>query len=153
MKRWKTPLMAACGALVAFLFDPVSGRRRRAQLGQRIPAFFRRRGRQVGRLGRHVSSDAYGAKQRLAHARPEEKEGALNDPALAQKVETEIFRDPDVPKGKINVQAHDGVVELRGEVPRPEVIDELVERTRKIPEVRDVENLLHVAGTPAPMHQ
>jgi hypothetical protein len=153
MKRMKTPLVAAGGALAAFLLDPVSGRRRRAQLGQRVPAFFRRRGRQLGRVGSHVASDAYGAKQKLAHARPGEKEGALNDPALARKVESELFRDADVPKGDINVQAHDGIVELRGEVPRPELIDELVERTRRIPEVRDVENLLHVAGTPAPMHQ
>ena len=152
MKRLKTPLVAAGGALVAFLFDPISGRRRRAQIGQRVPAFFRQRGRRLGQVGRHVSSDAYGAKQRIAH-RPEEKAGGLNDPTLAAKVETEIFRDPDVPKGDINVQAHDGVVELRGEVPSPELIDELVERTRRIPEVRDVENLLHVAGTPAPTHR
>jgi osmotically-inducible protein OsmY len=153
MKRWKTPLVAAGGALVAFLFDPISGRRRRAELGQRLPAFFRRGGRQVGRVAGQVSSEAYGARQRLAHARPDEKEGALNDPALARKVETEIFRDPDVPKGDVNVQAHDGIVELRGQVPRPELIDELVKRTRQIPEVRDVENLLHVQGTPAPMHE
>jgi len=152
MKRLKTPLAAMGGALLAFLFDPISGRRRRAQIGQRVPAFFRRRGREAGRLGRHVASDAYGAKQRVAHARPREKEGALNDPALAAKVQTELFRNPDVPKGDINVQAHDGVVELRGEVSRPELIDDLVERVRSIPEVRDVENLLHVAGTPAPTH-
>jgi osmotically-inducible protein OsmY len=68
-------------------------------------------------------------------------------------VETEIFRDPDVPKGQINVQVNDGVVELRGEVPRPEMIEELVERTRKVPEVRGVENLLHLPGTPAPTHE
>lgn len=153
MKRWKTPLVAAGGALIALLFDPVSGRRRRAQLRQRVPAFVRRRGRELGQVGQHVASDAYGAKQRLVHSRPQEKEGALNDPALASKVESEIFRDPDVPKGDIVVQAHDGIVELRGEVPQQELIDELVERTRRIPEVRDVENLLHVAGTPAPMHQ
>ena len=153
MKRWKTPLVAAFGALVAYLFDPVSGRRRRAELGQRVPAFFRRRGRQARWLGRHVASDAYGVAQRAAHARPHEQEGAMNDPALARKVETELFRDPDVPKGDIDVQAHDGIVELRGQVSRPELIDELVERTRRIPEVRDVENLLHVAGTSAPMHQ
>ena len=149
MKRWQTPLAAAGGALGAFLFDPVSGRRRRAQIGQRVPAFFRRRGHEVGRFGRHVAADAYGVKQSVVHAGAKEKEGAFNDPALAAKVKTELFRDPDVPKGDINVQAHDGVVELRGEVPRPELIDELVERTRKIPEVRDVENLLHVAGATA----
>jgi osmotically-inducible protein OsmY len=150
MKRW---IWAVGGALSAFFFDPVSGRRRRAELGMRVPAFFRRRGRQAGRLGRRVSADAYGLRQRVAHVRQEPKEGALNDPALARKVETEIFRDPDVPKGNINVQAHDGVVELRGEVPRPELIDELVERTRQIPEVVEVENLLHLPGMPAPMHQ
>jgi osmotically-inducible protein OsmY len=149
MKRW---IWVLGGALAAFFFDPVSGRRRRAELGMRVPAFFRRRGRQAGRLGRRVSADAYGLKQRVAHVRQEPKEGALNDPALARKVETEIFRDPEVPKGNINVQAHDGVVELRGEVPSLELIDGLVERTRRIPEVREVENLLHQPGTPAPMH-
>ena len=152
MKRWIAPLAAVGGALSAFFFDPVSGRRRRAELGMRVPRFFRRRRRQVARLGRRVSSDAYGLRQRMAHSRRGPTEGRLNDPALARKVETEIFRDPHVPKGNINIQAHDGVVELRGEVPTPELIDELVERTRRIPEVRDVENLLHPPGMPAPTH-
>jgi len=149
MKRI-APLAALGGALAGFFFDPVSGRRRRAQVGQRVPAFFRRRGREFGRLGRRVGSDVYGVKQRATHLRQEPKPGMLNDPALARKVETEIFRSPDVPKGQINVQARDGIVELRGEVPRAELIEELVARTRSIPEVREVENLLHLPGTPAP---
>jgi osmotically-inducible protein OsmY len=153
MKRWKTPLAAAGGALVAFLFDPVSGRRRRAQLGQRVPAFFGRRGRQLSRVAGHVSSDAYGAKQRLVHGQREEKEGALNDPALARKVETEIFRDPDVPKGRIDVNAENGVVILRGEVENDTLIRDLEAKTRSVQGVRDVENLLHTPGTEAPMHQ
>jgi len=149
MKRI-APLAALGGALAGFFFDPVSGRRRRAQVGQRVPAFFRRRGREFGRLGRRVGSDVYGVKQRATHLRQEPKPGMLNDPARARKVETEIFRSPDVPKGQINVQARDGIVELRGEVPRAELIEELVARTRSIPEVREVENLLHLPGTPAP---
>jgi osmotically-inducible protein OsmY len=153
MKRLIAPLAAAGGVLAAFFLDPVSGRRRRAQLAQRVPGFFRHRSRDAARLGRRVSADAYGIKQRVTHLRQEPKHGLLNDPALARKVETEIFRDPDVPKGTINVQAHDGVVELRGEVPRPELIDQLVDRARRIPEVQDVENLLHLPGTPAPTHQ
>jgi osmotically-inducible protein OsmY len=153
MKRWIAPLAAVGGALAAFFLDPISGRRRRAQLAMRVPAFFRRRAREAGRFGRHVFADAHGLKQRVGRGGQQPKEGALNDPALARKVETELFRDPHVPKGIINVQAHDGVVELRGEVPQPELIDELVERTRQIPEVVDVENLLHVPGTPAPTHQ
>ena len=150
MKRWIAPLTAAGGALAGFFFDPTSGRRRRAMLAQRVPGFFRRRGREFGRVGRRIGADAYGVKQKATHLREQPKPGLLNDPALARKVETEIFRAPDVPKGQINVQAHDGVVELRGEVPRPELIEELVERARSVPEVREVENLLHLPGTPAP---
>ena len=150
MKWWSAPLAAAGGALAGFFLDPVSGRRRRAQLAQRVPAFFRRRGRGLGRLGRRVGSDAYGLKQRATHLRPRPKSELLNDPALARKVETEIFRSPDVPKGRINVQAHEGVVELRGEVDAPELIDELVERARSVPEVREVANLLHLPGAQAP---
>lgn len=151
MKRWIAPLAAAAGALAGFFFDPVSGRSRRAQLAQRVPAFFRRRGRGLGRLGRRVRSDVYGLKQKATHLRQQPKPD-MNDPTLAQKVETVIFRDPKVPKGQINVEAHDGVVELRGEVARPELIEELVERARSVPEVREVENLLHLPGTPAPNH-
>ena len=58
-----------------------------------------------------------------------------------------------MPKGQINVNAQEGVVQLRGEVPTAAMIDDLVERTRKVQGVRDVENLLHTGQTPPPMHQ
>ena len=45
------------------------------------------------------------------------------------------------------------MVVLRGQVERPELIDALVEKTRGIQGVKGVENLLHVTGTEAPMHQ
>ena len=76
-----------------------------------------------------------------------------DDATLAHKVETVLFRDSDVPKGGININAQDGIVQLRGEVPDVGMIDDLVERTRSVQGVRDVENLLHLPGTPAPMHQ
>jgi osmotically-inducible protein OsmY len=46
-----------------------------------------------------------------------------------------------------------GVVQLRGQVQRPDLVDTLVERTRKVQGVVDVENLLHLPGTEAPMHE
>ena len=46
-----------------------------------------------------------------------------------------------------------GVVQLRGEVESQELIDDLVARARSVQGVVRVENLLHVPGTPAPMHQ
>jgi osmotically-inducible protein OsmY len=51
------------------------------------------------------------------------------------------------------VNAQHGIVQLRGEVDSPELIDDLVQKVRSIQGVREVENLLHLAGTPAPMHQ
>jgi osmotically-inducible protein OsmY len=68
-----------------------------------------------------------------------------DDAILVDKVRSEIFRDVDVPTGKININAEEGKVVLRGEVDEPELIDQLVERARKVHGVEDVENLLHVA--------
>lgn len=74
----------------------------------------------------------------------------LNDVAITRKVETELFRDPDVPKGQIDVNTAGGVVWLRGEAKTPEMINDLERRARDIAEVHGVENLLHLPNTPAP---
>ena len=74
----------------------------------------------------------------------------LDDGGLARKVETVIFRDDSVPKGKIDVNAADGVVWLRGEAKTPEMIKMLEQQAAGIPEVKKVENLLHLPKTPAP---
>jgi hypothetical protein len=74
----------------------------------------------------------------------------MDDVTLARKVETELFRDAGSPKGKVNINAVDGVVELRGQVKRPADIRKLEAKARKIPEVRDVRNLLHLPKTPSP---
>ena len=58
----------------------------------------------------------------------------LDDVALARKVETIIFRDDSVPKGKIDVNAADGVVWLRGEAKNPEMIKMLEREATAIPE-------------------
>jgi hypothetical protein len=66
-----------------------------------------------------------------------------DDVTLARKVETELFRPADAPKGQVSVNVNDGVVELRGELPDQKQIDELGETARKIGGVKDVRNLLH----------
>ena len=55
-----------------------------------------------------------------------------------------------MPKGKIDVNAADGVVWLRGEAKTPDMIKALERQAREIPEVVEVENLLHLPKTPAP---
>ena len=75
----------------------------------------------------------------------------LNDPALARKVESEVFRDEHIHhvKGHIDFNAEYGVIYIRGEVPDEKVREELTMRTRRVDGVRAVENLTHLPGEPA----
>jgi osmotically-inducible protein OsmY len=138
----------AFGALVAYFFDPQNGRSRRAQARQRIPAFFRSTTQKAAGAGGSVAARASAAKQKATHLKEQEKPQP-DDVTLARKVETEIFRDSDVPKGRINVNAENGKVVLRGEVEQPELIEDLEKRTKKVQGVHEVENLLHVPGSSA----
>jgi osmotically-inducible protein OsmY len=140
---------AAAAAAVTFFFDPENGARRRNVTRDRVLAFFRQSGRKAGRTGRSVASEAYGLKQKAVHMK-EEARPEPDDVTLARKVETEIFRDAEVPKGNINVNAEGGKVFLRGEVQDPSMIEDLEKAARKVQGVREVENLLHAPGTPAP---
>jgi osmotically-inducible protein OsmY len=142
-------LFAAAGAALAYFFDPQSGKRRRHVTVDRIGGFFRRRGRDIGRAGRAVTSEAYGVAKKATHLREEQKPQP-NDATLTNKVESEIFRDPDVPKGQVSVNSERGVVYLRGEVESPDLITQLEQAARKVQGVQDVENLLHVPGSKAP---
>jgi osmotically-inducible protein OsmY len=127
MKRLR---FAALGAALAYFFDPENGKRRRKVVTQRLAGLSRRHGRRLAR----------------AAASPD-------DVTLARKVESEIFRDPEVPKGKIDVNAENGKVVLRGEADSAEMIEELVGSARKVQGVQEVESLLHTPGEHAPMHQ
>ena len=141
-------LFAALGAGVMYFFDPQQGRRRRAMVRDRVPAFFRQGGRRAERAARAISAEAYGVTQKVKHLREEEKD--YDDVTLARKIETEIFRDADAPKGQVDINVVDGVVQLRGELESTELIAELEAKTRNVTGVKDVENLLHTPGTPAP---
>ena len=88
---------------------------------------------------RKVAGRAKGAVQSVGGGKD------YDDVTLAHKVETELFRPADVPKGAISVNVNDGVVELRGELADQEQIDELGNTARKISGVKDVRNLLHTA--------
>ena len=78
---------------------------------------------------------------------------ATDDVTLSHQVESELIRSHEDVKGRLSVNAANGIVQLRGEVDSPELIDDLVERARGVSGVKDVENLLHTPGSEAPMHQ
>jgi hypothetical protein len=101
-----------------------------------------------GRLGKLVVNETFGIFGRARHLGGARKPD-MDDATLAHKVESEIFRGSRVSKAAVNVNVVDGVVWLRGEVKRPEQIRALETKARAIPEVRGVENLLHLPKTPA----
>lgn len=84
----------------------------------------------------------------MRHLREQPK--AYDDATLAQKVQSEVFRPEDAPKGSVDVNVVEGVVQLRGEVQRPELIEELVGRVRRVQGVKDVESFLHLPNTATP---
>jgi osmotically-inducible protein OsmY len=141
--------IGVAAAALTYFFDPNNGARRRNVARAEALAFFRQGGRKASRAGCGVAADAYGLKQKATHMR-EESKSQPDDVTLARKVETEIFRDADVPKGKINVNAENGKVVLRGEVADATMIGDLEKAARKVKGVLEVENLLHPAGSPAP---
>jgi hypothetical protein len=142
-------LGGVAGATLAYMLDPDRGRRRRVMARERFAATLRRGGRRTRRLGRRLGADAYGVKQKVTHLRPEDS-GPTDDVTLTRRVESELFRDPDLPKGRINISAQNGVVVLRGALERPDQINDLETRVRKVHGVHAVENFLHLQGTPAP---
>ena len=135
----------AAGAALAYFFDPDNGRKRRKEAIKRAAKPFR----QAGRKAQAVSAQAQGLKAKATHLSEQEKPQP-DDVTLARKVESEIFRGADVPKGQINVNVEDGVVYLRGELEQPDLIEDLGAQARKVQGVRAVENLLRVPGEEAP---
>ena len=73
-----------------------------------------------------------------------------DDATLARKVETEIFRPADAPKGQVSIDVQAGVAYLRGTVDSDEWIQRLADDAKKVDGIKGVKNLLHRPGTPAP---
>lgn len=139
---------AAAGAAGMYLLDPRLGRRRRRLLRDRLRGLKRCTTRAGLRLERRAQSSLYGRLMAATHRH--ERAKVYDDVTLAHKVETLLFRDPQVPKGRINIDACEGVVMLRGTIDQPQLIEHTVERVHHIQGVRGVENLLHIPGTPPP---
>jgi osmotically-inducible protein OsmY len=114
------------GAALTYFFNPMEGQQRRAKFAGRIKSLLSR-----------------------AEEGPKPQP---DDVTLAHMVESELFRDEQVPKGQINVNAENGKIYLRGEVGEQELIRDLENRARSVQGVEDVENLLHLPGAKAPMH-
>jgi gas vesicle protein len=139
---------AGAGAAAAFFLDPANGKRRRTVARDWTTARFRAIGTRGARAGRGIGARAYGLKERVTHNG--DGQAPTDDKTLEQKVESELFQEIDIPSRQINIMATNGIVSLRGAVTRHEQIGEIERKVRDITGVRDVENMLHLEGTPAP---
>lgn len=139
----------AVGTVLEFFLDPRSGRRRRHTVRDRMRSRLRRGERRALTGARRAESRAVGLARRTVNSRRRHPEPA-DDVALAQRVESQMYRIAGIPKGRISVNAEDGVVFLRGTMEHTAEIVRLVEAVRAIDGVNAVENLVHPPGTPAP---
>ncbi len=137
------------GTAAMYFLDPVLGKLRRNVGRDVIASRARRLARLTIKQARWRIADAYGLSQRVAHMQPEQW-SVPNDETLAQRVESELFSDPRMPKGAINVNAEAGIVVLRGQIAHPEQIRSIEDSVSRMPGVRGVQNLLHLPGTPVP---
>lgn len=136
---------AAGGAALAYYLDSQQGRRRRHVTRDKALSLAKHGTKRGRKLVHHVSADARGFVERARHARG--SAGEIDDATLVDKVESIVFRNHDLPKGQININAENGVVFLRGQVERSELVEALEKRVRKVSGVKDVENLLHTPET------
>lgn len=150
--RWPRSILmgiggAAIGYLAAFLADPARGRARRARLVDQGAATLRHAGRATGRAMRAVGSTAAGKLQALTEAGTRVR--PVDDVTIRDRAETELFRDPAVPQGAININVERGILVLRGEVPDAAMRERLEREAERIEGVWSVRNLLHLPGEPA----
>jgi osmotically-inducible protein OsmY len=143
---------AAAGAAAQYFLDSQAGRRRRHTTRDRGLALVRRQAREAARRVDYAAGQAKGAAVAMKPKPSDDsKLDELGDAGLAHKVESEIFRAADAPKGKVDVNAENGVVFLRGEV-EPDWIARLEHDAGHVTGVKAVRNLMHPPGTPAPTH-
>ena len=138
---------ALAGAVAVYFLDPQRGRARRAQFVDWSGARLRRARGALEQLKMRTGSSAAPFPQRMVSLRSGSRPD--DDMTLRDRVEGEVFRNPDFPRGQINIDVSSGVVRIRGQVDNAFQIANVEKAVLKVPGVSGVENLLHVDGTPA----
>jgi gas vesicle protein len=146
------------GAAAMFILDPQNGSRRRSLArDQAIKArntVDRTVTEDLPKRAEYLSGFAEGAKHRVkemadggSDRRPE------NEAVLVDRVLSQVFRDPELPKGDINVDANGTTVYLRGAVDDDELAMDIEKRVRAVEGVDDVVNLINKPETdPSEVH-
>jgi osmotically-inducible protein OsmY len=138
----------AAGAAAAHFFDPESGRKRRSAMRDQAQSKAAQAASAVQTQATHAAQSAKGA---VTSSIPTgTRLHDADDVTLARKVETEIFRAADAPKGDVSVDVQAGIATLRGEVAEQQWVERLADEAGHVDGIKGVQNLLHTPGTPAP---
>ena len=138
-KLFSYAVAGAMGAVAAYLFDPESGRRRRAIMRDRAGGYVRKTQHEAERKTRYYSGKAEGVRHEFFG--PTVAQVPPDDITLAHKIESEVLRHYD--SSRVNVNVENGVAVLRGQLSRPDEIRALVHDVERVPGVRNVRSLLH----------
>lgn len=145
---WRFGAVAAASMAFMYYADPVSGRRRRAivrdrvsragHAAGRVPARVEKRGRFARGVARgivHGTRTLFGAD---GHG------DAADEEMLVARVRSEMFRDTGTRPGGINIDAYEGCVTLRGQLSSESEIRRLIAAAKAIEGVRSVRSYLHL---------
>lgn len=139
---------ALAGAAAMYVLDPQNGRRRQSLARDKVVKARNSIDRAVTddlpKRVEYLSGFMEGAKYRAKVAmeggsdrRPE------NEHVLVDRVQSSVFRDPEIPKGSVNVDAEGTTVFLRGSVESDSLAQEIERRVRDVEGVDDVVNLIN----------
>lgn len=144
-KAIKFLALGAIGAGAAYYFDPKMGRTRRARLADQANALLGQMKETAKERAAYESGRLEGLKHKMGSETAPE-----NDQTLVAKVESEVLGRWGHLKGRVDVNATDRVVDLRGTTDSEDEIISLERDVRKVSGVIDVHNYLHLPGTEAP---
>jgi hypothetical protein len=132
---------AGLGATVAYLFDPIIGNRRRSLLLDQFNHSLHKVSHAADVTVRDIRNRAYGTFAEIRGSIAGGGDGASDD-VVVSRVRSKLGRYT-THASAIEVDAHDGIVTLRGPILAPEV-DELVCAAKSVRGVSEVVNQLDV---------
>ena len=145
MSRLPTFLFgAAAGAAAAHFLDPDSGARRRTTLRDRGASKARSAASTAQSQAKYAAGQAKGAASAVTPSSTRLEDA--DDVTLARKVETEIFRDADAPKGDVSVDVQGGDRPPPRRRTSDDWSDRLATAARGVDGIKGVKNLLHPPG-------
>ena len=148
-KKFRALVLMSAGAAAAYFGDPELGRSRRARTKDQAAAALRRVKGRAEQRQQYVQNAVAGKVEaaRTPTTPPED------DKTLVDKVKSEVLGQPQFSKVNVVVDANEGVVALRGEVPDQTVATELETAVRQVTGVQRVESYVHTPGQAAPNKQ